>query len=309
MTRPGWQHALGILLAVAACGQDDTLVDAPAPAPAPSTASPPRRAAQPVPPAALPDEPGRLPPAAGLDVPLPPQLEARTIVTLSFDDGLVSQRVVPEILEPWGIRASFFVSSGRVGGRGFLEWDDLHAIAALGHEIGGHTWDHDQLNALDDDDVREAVCRDREELIEHGFSPVSFAYPMSGSNDRVAPIVGACGYLSARTNKGVGRPGGCNSCPAAETLPPLDPLQARSPKSIPANFDLDDLQDYVEAAEEDGGWINLTFHEVLEDCRGDGYCIETDLLADFVEWLAERWERGTFVWTQGEAFGRLLPKR
>ena len=61
------------------------------------------------------------------------------IVSLTFDDGLASQRLASELLEGRGLRGTFYVPSGLVGSRGHLGWDDIIRLAEQGHEVGGHT--------------------------------------------------------------------------------------------------------------------------------------------------------------------------
>lgn len=238
----------------------------------------------------------------------PREAAARTIVTISLDDAVASQADVPAILEEFGVRASFFVPSGRVGRRGNLTWAQVHAIAAAGHEIGGHTLDHQDLTTLSLAEARRVVCEDRANLVAQGFDPVSFAYPFGHADDQVAAIVGECGYQLARKHGGIRSPTGCGSCPTAESIPPPDPLQLRTSQSVRNTYGLADLQGYVLQAEQGGGgWINVNLHEVLDDCSGETYRIEVDLLRAFLAWLEPRAAVGTVVLPMGEALGAIPP--
>lgn len=247
--------------------------------------------------------------AVALSIVLPAaRAPARTVVTISFDDVFVSQREVPALLGEFGLRASFFVNSNRVGRTGRLGWDDLRALAAAGHEIGGHTLDHEDLTEISLTEVRRQVCDDRAAIVAEGFEPISFAYPFGHSDAASAQIVGDCGYQFARKNGGIRSPTGCSSCPTAEPIPPSDPLQLRSSQSIRNTYSLTDLQGYVLRAEQGGGgWINFNFHEVQASCGGDTYCIDRDLLRDFLAWLAPRSAFDTVVLPMGEAFGPGTP--
>lgn len=239
---------------------------------------------------------------------MPARAPARTVVTLSFDDALESQAAVPAMLAARGLRASFFVNGARVGRSGRLGWAEIHAIAAAGHEIGGHTLAHDRLTSLSDEAARRTVCDDRAALVAQGFDPISFAYPYGAADARTAAIVGACGYLLARTHGGIHRPGGCSGCPRAESIPPADPLRLRASASVRSDEDLADLQGFVLRAEQaGGGWVNFNFHEVLPDCSADTYCVEIAVLEAFLAWLAPRAALGTVVLPQGEAFGLASP--
>jgi peptidoglycan/xylan/chitin deacetylase (PgdA/CDA1 family) len=71
---------------------------------------------------------------------------ARPEVALTFDDGPSPQTTprVLELLKGAGVRATFFV----VGRKALAEPQLLRDIAAAGHEIGLHGFDHDRLFSL-----------------------------------------------------------------------------------------------------------------------------------------------------------------
>lgn len=76
-------------------------------------------------------------------------------VALTFDDG-PSARQTPrllDILEARGIRATFFV----VGQRAAAHPTILRRMAAEGHEIANHTWNHGRLPDLSHDAVRRQI--------------------------------------------------------------------------------------------------------------------------------------------------------
>lgn len=233
---------------------------------------------------------------------------ARTVVTLSFDDAVVSQLEAQAILEEYGVRGSFFVNSNRVGRSGRLTWDEVRALAAAGHEVGGHTLDHEDVTEVSLSEARRQICDDHDAIVAQGLTPTTFAYPFGHSDAAAAQILADCGYVYARKHGGLRSLTGCSSCPPAESLTPPDPLQLRSPQSVRDTYTLGDLQTFVLRAEAGGGgWLNYNFHEVLEDCSGETYCIETDLLRSFLDWLLPRSALGTVVLPMGEAFGPAAP--
>jgi peptidoglycan/xylan/chitin deacetylase (PgdA/CDA1 family) len=61
---------------------------------------------------------------------------------LTFDDGGASALVVGELLAQRGWVAHFFVTTGRVGTRGFLDAAGVRALAEMGHVIGSHSHTH-----------------------------------------------------------------------------------------------------------------------------------------------------------------------
>ena len=114
----------------------------------------------------------------------------QTVVSLTFDDGWACQfRYARPILNSFGMRATFFVNSNLVGGADRMTWEDLEALAADGHEIGGHTLDHPDLTSLEQDEVRRQVCEDRDVLVARGFSARSFAYPGGAYDAALTAIV------------------------------------------------------------------------------------------------------------------------
>lgn len=76
-------------------------------------------------------------------------------IALTFDDG-PNRRLTPELLDilrEHDVRATFFVVGRQVAAHPGI----LRRIAAEGHEIGNHTWDHSSLDAIGANAVRSQI--------------------------------------------------------------------------------------------------------------------------------------------------------
>src|SRR6476619_1298877 len=191
-----------------------------------------------------------------------------------------------------------------------MTWDELHATNNAGNEIGGHTLDHVNIKTLTDNATKvHEVCDDRQNLINHGFYPTSFAYPEGAYDATAESIVQSCGYSTGRAAGGIDVAGSGAGPVYAETLPPKDLFATRTvydpPTGSPANvppLTLQHLQDAVTgAAAHGGGWIVYDFHQVCSQaydpdnytsCMADGGPIELDNLDAFLDWLKNAGQPG-----------------
>ena len=115
-------------------------------------------------------------------------------LTFSFDDGVSQDRRLSEILNRYGLKATFNINSGFFGLAGELirngvsiRHDKLTGEDALtvyeGHEIAAHTVTHPFLPHLSDERVISEVEDDRRALSElFGKEVVGMAYPCGGAN-------------------------------------------------------------------------------------------------------------------------------
>lgn len=192
--------------------------------------------------------------------------QARTFVTFSFDDGSSDQYAVREMLARHGMRATFYVNSGMIGSSSYyMTWDQLKALYADGHEIGGHTLEHTTPADQTPDQQREDVCQDRNNLLARGFAATSFAYSF-GVDNLTEAIVQGCGYNSAQVAGGLRWGSTCERCPMAEALPPKNPYYLRSVE-IRAGMTGAQLAGFVEETERaGGGWIVFPFNRVCQGC-------------------------------------------
>jgi peptidoglycan/xylan/chitin deacetylase (PgdA/CDA1 family) len=230
-----------------------------------------------------------------------------TVITFSFADTLKSQTRAAALLAKYGLHATWYVNSARVGSSSsYLSLADLQSIASAGNEIGGHTRTHTDLTEVSSTTARQEVCDDRVALLQMGFQVTSFDYPFSGDSDAARQIVIDCNYNNARAAGGVRNPFGCSSCPRSESIPPQDVFRIRSPGSITNDYTLSNLQSLVTQVESSGGgWMILGFHKICsstESCGGT-YDVRESLLDSFMAWLAPRSSRGTFVMTTHEVVG------
>jgi peptidoglycan/xylan/chitin deacetylase (PgdA/CDA1 family) len=177
----------------------------------------------------------------------------QTQVSLTFDGNTISQYTLgyQQALQPHGAHATFFVQSGSVGGgANFMSWAQLGTLAApsAGNDIGGKSVN--ATNLTTDTDPTGQVCNDRAAILQHGLTPVGFAYPGGTNNATVQAIVKNCGYANARTAGGLS-PGG-----AAETLPPANWFATKAYSTSAVT--LANMQSLVTgAASHGGGWSQI----------------------------------------------------
>lgn len=221
---------------------------------------------------------------------------AATFVTLGFDDNTADQKIALSLLNARDLKATLYINTAFVGTSGFyMNQTDLHAAAAAGHEIAGHSLSHRNLTTLSAADLVRDVCDDRARLVEWGFSPISFAYPYAAYNAAVQNAVRDCGYLNARSVGGLQ----CAGCVAAEPVPPQDAYGIRSLPLVVRETTLSQLQQRVIAAENaGGGWLSFIFHRVCDACGTDSIT-QADLTA-FLDWLKAREPQGTLVRTTAQ---------
>jgi len=124
-------------------------------------------------------------------------------ITFSFDDGVSQDERAIEILNKYGLKATFNINSsllglpGKVGqGENMVSHNKIRASKVKelynGHEIAVHTLAHPNLTALDEQTIITQVEEDRIKLSELcGYEVVGMAYPCGGVNndDRVAKII------------------------------------------------------------------------------------------------------------------------
>lgn len=101
--------------------------------------------------------------------------------------------VVPrmlDLLDRHSIQATFFVEAFNAG----VYPDLLREIAARGHEIGCHAWQHEHWGSLDPERERELLIRSTEALAAVVPSPVGFRPPGGALTDRSAELLVELGY-------------------------------------------------------------------------------------------------------------------
>jgi peptidoglycan/xylan/chitin deacetylase (PgdA/CDA1 family) len=215
------------------------------------------------------------------------------VVTIQFDDGNANQYTDAfPILQSHGMVATFYVNTNHIeADADHMTWAQLTDLYNAGNEIAGHTLDHIDIKKLKPADARVQVCQDRDNLIDHGFTPESFAYPFGSFDTGSEQIVHDCGY-----NSGRGVAGG------TETIPPLDAYATRTPPNPKKATKLARIEGYVTTAQTDGGgWVQLVFHNVCLKC--DAYQITPTHFTELLDWLQGQETNGVTIETTAQVIG------
>ena len=124
-------------------------------------------------------------------------------ITFSYDDGTTQDIQLIELLNKYGLKATFNLNSGLMGRYDILNLNgkkvshyklaqkDIKRVYE-GHEVAVHTLTHPNLTMCGDDEVIYQVEKDRLQLSDIlGYEIVGMAYPSGGVNndERVARII------------------------------------------------------------------------------------------------------------------------
>jgi peptidoglycan/xylan/chitin deacetylase (PgdA/CDA1 family) len=151
-------------------------------------------------------------------------------LSITFDDGYRDNfEIAAPILRRLELPATFFVTTGFVSSRtvpywdkqlavhpGWMDWNQVRALATQGFEIGCHTDTHIDLGTADAETVRAELELSRRRLrTELGSSADLFAYPFGGRQnicERSLELVRAAGFTC------------CVSCYGGVNTPSADPF-------------------------------------------------------------------------------------
>ena len=133
----------------------------------------------------------------------------RKALTLSYDDGVVYDRRLIEIMDRYGLKGTFNINSGlfaeQEGGRRLTEKEAVELYGNSPHEIAVHGYEHFSLSTVDGALATNDVLEDRKNL-ERIFGRVvrGMAYANGRYDDNVVEILKACGIKYARTTVATG---------------------------------------------------------------------------------------------------------
>ena len=122
----------------------------------------------------------------------------QSFVTISVDDGHPTDLRTKDLLEKYGLKATFYVPATNPE-RPVMSRTEIQELGSL-FEVGGHTMNHQPLKSLAPGQAR-AEINDGKKWLEDllGAAVASFCYPRGKFNARVAAMVEEAGFLGART--------------------------------------------------------------------------------------------------------------
>ncbi len=211
---------------------------------------------------------------------------------LTFDDGMDGQwQYAVPILNNKGIKATFFLNGAAVDAwyspnhLKYIHVPQMLRIAAAGHEIASHTYNHLNLPTLDDADVHAQMALDLEYFNHHGFRPYSFAYPFAASDPRVRQIVGQ--YMEFAR-------GGYPMVTNSNSWDELDPHDLRWSSRA------DDHYECVDLAIATGTWAIGVFHKIGQESHQNEPSVEE--FSAFVDYVTACRDAGD-LWV--DTFGQI----
>jgi len=131
------------------------------------------------------------------------------VLTLSYDDGVVQDIRLIDIMNKYGIKGTFNINSGlyldedavrdRYYGRMKLS-EAKELYVGSGHEVAVHAYTHPTLDRLKAAEIVNEVMDDRKSIEkEYGIIARGMAYPYGTYSDEVVDVLSKCGICYSRT--------------------------------------------------------------------------------------------------------------
>lgn len=133
------------------------------------------------------------------------------VLTLSYDDGVVQDIRLMEILNKHGIKATFNINTGmyipedtvRERFHGRMKLSEAQKLyTRSGHEVAVHGLNHPFLNKLKPEEILTEILEDRKNIeSQYGTLARGMAYPYGTYNQTVLDALDRCGICYSRTAK------------------------------------------------------------------------------------------------------------
>ncbi len=138
-----------------------------------------------------------------------PEFKTKAL-TLSYDDGVVYDKRLVEILDAYGLKCTFNINSGlfaeKSGERKLTQKEALELYSGGAHEVAVHGVKHLSLAEVSDAVATREILADREYLEKlFGKIIIGMAYANGSCDERTANIISRCGIKYARTIVSTGK--------------------------------------------------------------------------------------------------------
>jgi hypothetical protein len=132
---------------------------------------------------------------------------------LTFDDGGASALAVGVELERRRWLGHFFITTGRIGERGFLDASEIIELRRMGHIVGSHSASHPRMSSLSERELREEWRVSVESLADLlGEEIRSGSVPGGYYTKRVARAAGEAGIAALFTSEPLRTPHHVEQC-------------------------------------------------------------------------------------------------
>lgn len=124
-------------------------------------------------------------------------------VALTFDDGCETDlTTAAPILKEFGFQATFYITVGFLGKRGFMSRQQARELAQTGFEIGCHSLTHPYLTDLNEPELRREIVDAKDQLEEiTGILVRHYSCPGGRWDERVVRIARQAGFESLATSE------------------------------------------------------------------------------------------------------------
>lgn len=120
------------------------------------------------------------------------------VLTMSYDDGNIADRRLVGIFNRYGIKGTFHLNAGLLGGRDRIPAEEIPGLYA-GHEIACHTFTHPTIERCPIEQTAQQVLEDRKQLEEISGYPVrGMSYPNGSYNRKIMELLPLMGIAYSR---------------------------------------------------------------------------------------------------------------
>ncbi len=186
-------------------------------------------------------------------------LSAQGKVSFTFDDGYKSAltKAAP-VLSDSGISGTNYVTTGFIGSSAeYMTWADVTQLSTTyGWEIGGHSVTHPLSTQITPQQMETEAANCKQTLIQHGFTPTSYATPFGDYNGQVIEAI-ARHYTSHRPFHDKGY----NAWPYSDYLLKVQQVQT--------GVSVQTVKSYIDSAKQNNTWLILVFHDIKDAPSSD----------------------------------------
>lgn len=122
-------------------------------------------------------------------------------LTMSFDDGRVTDRPLIDLFNRYGIKGTFHLNSGFLSHDDFITKEEVKTLYQ-GHEVALHTVTHPHLTQVSPSTALNEIIEDKKQLEALCGYPIrGMSYPFGDYNPSIITLLQQCGIEYARTVK------------------------------------------------------------------------------------------------------------